>query len=174
MRRIEVAFSTLKGLTLTKIEGAEPGSDEVSLFTTQGHRFDLYHQQDCCESVSINDVEGDIADVIGSPLVLVEEVSSSDPLPGDEAKGAESFTWTFYRLATTKGFAVIRWFGESNGYYSERVDCGLTVGNYEVQQDDQVWSVVCPDGQRVKFSGHAAAVTFAKIERSNHGIADPS
>ncbi len=68
----------------------------------------------------MEDVCGDIYDLIGSPITQAEECVSTDPLSGHEAY--ESFTWTFYRIATAKGQVVFRWLGESNGYYSEGVD----------------------------------------------------
>jgi hypothetical protein len=115
-------FSELQGKTLSSISPAKKGDGEIVFITTEGDRYTLSHCQDCCESVEVEDVEGDLTDLIGSPITLAEESTSSDAIPGQDLKYADSFTWTFYRLATAKGFVVIRWLGESNGYYSESVD----------------------------------------------------
>ena len=40
---------------------------------------------------------------------------------GPKPESADSYTWTFYRFSTVKGTVTVRWFGESNGYYSESV-----------------------------------------------------
>ena len=78
----------------------------------------MSHYQDCCEQVYIEDIVGDINDVVGSPILLAEEAISHD----DDKGNFESITWTFYHLSTIKGGVTIRWCGSSNGYYSESVD----------------------------------------------------
>ena len=114
-------FDDLLGETIASIEGCKENSDEILITLLNGRKFRMYHQQDCCEGVSVEDVCGDVADIVGSPLTLAE-MSTSDKNPeGVVKKYQDSFTWTFYKLATVKGYMTIRWYGESNGYYSEKV-----------------------------------------------------
>lgn len=116
-------ISNLIGKTLVRINGAERGSERIDFVTSDLQRFVMYHSRDCCESVDVEDIAGDIADLIGSPILLAEEVVS-DAWPMDRPSPEyepESYTWTFYKLATIKGSVTVRWFGTSNGYYSERV-----------------------------------------------------
>lgn len=109
----------LKGKTLMRIEGAEPGSENVKFTLSGGLEIDLEHYQDCCESVYLAEVVGDIADLIGEPLHEVEVVMQN----GDDSEECgDSCTWTFYKFGTRKGRVTLRWLGESNGYYSEGVD----------------------------------------------------
>lgn len=70
----------------------------------------------------MEDICGDLNDLVGVPLLVSEEVHSNDPEPVPIQLVNESYTWTFYKFATTKGYVTIRFLGESNGYYSERVD----------------------------------------------------
>ena len=116
----DVPFSTLHGKVINKIEGMYAGSDEIIFHCEDGSVFRMFHYQDCCESVTVDDVYGDVDDIIGSEILLAEENSSSSGKPKDEFDN--SFTWTFYKLATIKGYVDIRWYGTSNGYYSEKVD----------------------------------------------------
>ena len=93
------------------------------VFENETDRYVFFHRQDCCESVSINDIAGDLSDLVGEPLLIADEVSG-ETLVGFEDEYHESVTWTFYKFATRKGYVDVRWLGESNGYYSESVDLG--------------------------------------------------
>jgi len=115
-------FEDLNGHTLAQcFKTSDDG--ELHFVLADGRQFKLHHNQDCCESVYIESIVGDLADLVGSPLTMTEEVSSSELTPEqiEHQSGCDSFTWTFYKLATIKGYVDVRWFGSSNGYYSESV-----------------------------------------------------
>lgn len=109
-----MSISILLGQTITKIEK----TDSKIIFTTKNHKYKMYHAQSCCETVYIEDIVGKLKDLIGNPITMAEKVSNF----GNPINNAESHTWTFYKLATIKGYVTIRWYGSSNGYYSESVD----------------------------------------------------
>lgn len=119
----DASFEELRGMTLTSIVG-EVGDDEIIFTTDSGRRFKLYHDRVCCENVTVEDICGDWEDIIGTPILLAEEVShhNEDPDGVDIPERQDSFTWTFYKLATNQGAVTIRWYGESNGNYSESAD----------------------------------------------------
>jgi hypothetical protein len=108
----------LLGKTLSKIDKTD---DTITFYCTNGDVYLMYHEQDCCESVMIDDIEGDLDDLIGSELLQAGESTNCADTFG-RIKYPDSFTWTFYKFATIKGYVTIRWLGESNGYYSESVD----------------------------------------------------
>lgn len=110
--------SVLIGKTLTHIERR---NDEILFTTSNGEVYKMFHDQDCCESVEIEDITGDLSDLLHSPILMAEEiVNENEGTP--KSKYDDSFTWTFYKFATIKGYVTIRWYGGSNGYYSESVD----------------------------------------------------
>jgi len=104
----------LIGHELAKIQLTD---DEIVFTRTDGRVFRMYHSQDCCESVYIKEIVGDVADLVGTPILEAYEESNSP-----EDVGSDSVTWTFYKIATVRGTVNISWYGESNGYYSESVD----------------------------------------------------
>lgn len=115
----EAKLKDLIGKTMASVENVN--NEEIVFTTTDGEKFSLYHLQDCCESVMVDDVVGDLADLVGEPILVAEEATSDKNPEGVTKECQDSFTWTFYKFATRKGYVDIRWYGESNGYYSESV-----------------------------------------------------
>lgn len=129
----EVNFSILEGKTLTSVENK---GDEIVFTADTGEVFRQIYYSDCCATCSVEEIHGDLNDLVGSPILMAEESSSREPdealrIKREEAKksaeskgeyyyeDSDSETWTFYKAATNKGSVTIRWYGSSNGYYSE-------------------------------------------------------
>lgn len=115
--KYDTKIEDIIGKTLTKVERTDFDGDTLTFYAEDGTIYDMYHDQDCCESVYIEDICGDLNDLVGVPIVMAEEVYS------------EADTWTFYKFATIKGYVTIRWYGTSNGYYSESATFAERVSN---------------------------------------------
>jgi len=114
-------FSKLKGEVLIEITGAVKGSERIEFKTQDGRTHALCHVQDCCETVEVEDVCGNVEDLVGWPILLAELVTNENENPEgvEPPEYQDSFTWAFYKLSTVKGSVTLRWYGESNGYYGE-------------------------------------------------------
>lgn len=110
------------GQTFVKVES---GEDVLTFFRENGSYIRFEHHQDCCESVTIEDICGELSHLEGSPILMAEMVTSdesSDAQPNEEHQNRRyrdnCELWTFYKFATIKGYVTVRWYGTSNGYYS--------------------------------------------------------
>ncbi len=107
-------FKDLLGKTIVKI--IKTGVEDIEFIINDGTSLGMFHDSQCCESVYIESITGDLQDLIGSPILVAEESTSDNP------EAYEYGQWTFYKLATINGYVDIRWIGESNGYYSVSTD----------------------------------------------------
>lgn len=92
---------------------------QIIFHCENNEKYMMEHEQDCCEEVWLEDIEGDLENLLNSPILLAEEVYEKQPCESRQDGG--TCTWTFYKFATAKGYVTMRWYGESTGFYSERV-----------------------------------------------------
>jgi hypothetical protein len=116
--------SELIGKTLTSIEGAKEYNNCIIFTCEDGSKYEMSHVQDCCEQVDIKQIDGDIEDLIGQPIIMAECITECARC---EENNRCYGTFTFYKFATNKGYVTIQWLGESNGYYSEEVEFWLLI-----------------------------------------------
>lgn len=119
VRRID----ELMGHTLTKV--VQIDECEIRFYRDDGKVVKMLHHQDCCESVEIVDISGDLNMLTG--LVVEAEVVTDDTYNPDlpNVYYDLDFQWTFYKIATVNEFVCIRWLGTSNGYYGIEVSINV-------------------------------------------------
>lgn len=145
---MQLTFNELVGEIFLKIEVY----DERIVFYTQYKKYIMQHIQDCCESVTLEDIAGDMNCLLFTPIVKSEETKNKENSKNDYD---ESFTWTFYNISTVKGSVTIRWYGTSNGYYSESVDfCEQELSDEEFEE----MSKIVKDHEII-------SVNFSKLKR---------
>jgi hypothetical protein len=90
-----VSYDKLVGKVFTNVEVNDDNTEMVFTNDESGYKF--YHEQDCCESVYIVDINGVLSDLIGKPILQAESVS----LESETNIGTQ--TWTFYKFSTIQG-----------------------------------------------------------------------
>lgn len=73
--------SDLVGFTLASVTNDK---ESICFVTTDRRIFKLAHSQECCEQVYIEDIYGDLQDLINTPIIEASERTLSDP---DESNG---------------------------------------------------------------------------------------
>ena len=119
-----VDVSEMLGQTFSRVFA----DHDAVTFENDEVRYMLYHDQDCCEHVYVEEIIGDLEDLKNLPLLTSREDTNAED-PGTRDYGDDSHTWTFYNFATLNGYVTIRFLGESNGYYSESVSCKKDILN---------------------------------------------
>lgn len=93
----------------------DKSAEDISFVMNDDSKFKMLHNQDCCESVSIDWKQScDLNDLKGKEILSFSELSTE----GDGSSYG-SCTITTYTFFTPEGNYKIVWEGESNGYYSE-------------------------------------------------------
>lgn len=156
---MSVNFNVLQGQTFSRVYKC----GEKIVFEKNGMiKYTLEHMQDCCEDVYIEDICGDLSSLENAEITFAEE-SYHDGNSSD----CMSSTWSFYKLATIKGWVDIRFFGTSNGNYSE--SAGLEEYEYSSIDTEETGLFYTYDlGYRIKYKNKQHLLTLENIQLENN------
>lgn len=141
MKRVKVEdIQEMVGQTFVKITIDSEFCDKICFYSDDGICYEFFYEDECCEHVGIEDICGNLKNLLDTPLTMAEESSNKGEV--DDSKDKQDlpdwyqdyYTWTFYKFATVKGYVTIRWFGSSNGYYSEEVTCEKIIPDENVSE----------------------------------------
>ena len=121
-------YNSLKRIVGRTIVSYDTNKDNYLEFTfSDGSKTMMQHDNDCCESVYIEDINGDLNNLLNTPLLVAEERASDDFIEPDNYSGLQK--WTFYCFRTIKGSVYIRWYARANGYYGVNINMTYTSSN---------------------------------------------
>lgn len=109
-----VSFTDLVGKTIVCCS-AKQYDTEITFQCSDGTVYGMSCSEieSIFQEVKLEEIVGDIEDILNTPICLAEESSNSE-------KSTE--VWTFYTIRTNKGTVVFRWLGWSEGYYAMDAD----------------------------------------------------
>jgi hypothetical protein len=109
----EAEFEELKGKIIRQIEiiGDYAG---LRFICDDGIGYQLVHYRNCCEYARFVDICGELEWLLNTPVLMAEQVDGEHGY-----QEWEHYTWTFYKLATKRGYVTLSFLGNSNGYYNE-------------------------------------------------------
>lgn len=120
-------FSDIIGKTFSRIEVVKNGErgDEIIFWNGDQPDFLQCHIQDCCEDVHLEEIIGDLQDLVGTEILEARV---------DQQDIDSQSIWTFYNIRTIKGSVTLRWYGSSE-YYSIEVSFFKLFWLYEYVSD---------------------------------------
>lgn len=102
------ALDSLLGQTFSKVHVSD---DAVHFYIEGKLKFKMCHVQECCESVYLGDITGDLDDLVGSPILDAKETYSYSKEVGE---------CYFYDIRTLKGSVTFRFMHEYAAMYSSK------------------------------------------------------
>lgn len=107
----DVSVNEFIGKTFTKVYAD-------GTFYTAEKQYDMYHPQDCCENVFLDEVIGDINDITDEEIINAFDTDEGDE---NDDRSYDCVQYTNFHIVSQKGTVVFRWIGSSNGYYGTSV-----------------------------------------------------
>lgn len=114
-RSKQVEIEDFVGLTFTKV-------DADGTFYTAEKKYDMYHSQDCCERVVLDETVGNINDITDE---VITDAFTTDDGAEDDDRSYEYVEYTNFHVVSAKGTVVFRWIGSGNGYYGTGVSISV-------------------------------------------------
>lgn len=107
----------------TRILSIESDTEEVRIVLADGRNVRLYHCQDCCESVEIAQIDGDLQRLVGHELqAAYMTYEEKDPAGMDWCDRLDvCLAHNFLHLRSHAGDVCVRWDGWQSGYYSDSI-----------------------------------------------------